>query len=109
VRHGNVSEWRFDPADHGVARATVADLRGGDVDDNRRIAEAVLGGAPGAPRDIVVVGAAAALLAADLADGWPDGMQRAVAALDSGEAADLLQRWVAASRELAEAATRGEG
>jgi len=101
VRDGTVSQTRFDPADHGVPRAALADLRGGGVEENRRIADDVLAGKPGAPRDAVVLGAAAALVAADLAPGWREGLEAAAAAVDDGRAADLLARWVLRSGELA--------
>ncbi len=100
VRDGHVTVARFDPAEWGIAPATVADLRGGDVDDNRRIADAVLAGERGAPRDIVVLGAAAALVAVDRFDAWPPALDAAAQAIDSGAAADVLQRWVRRSREL---------
>jgi anthranilate phosphoribosyltransferase len=101
VRDGGVTEWRFDPADHGIARADIADLVGGDVDVNRGIAESILAGEPGAPRDIVVLGAAAALVAADAVDGFDEGLARAAESIDSGAAADVLQRWIATSQRLA--------
>jgi anthranilate phosphoribosyltransferase len=101
VRDGAVAERSFDPADLGIARASVADLVGGDVEVNRGIAEAVLAGEPGAPRDIVLLGAAAALVAADAVDGFAEGLERAAAAVDSGSASGVLERWIARSRELA--------
>ncbi len=103
VRDGEVEQFRLDPADLGIPHATLADLQGGDVSDNVRIANDVLSGKTGAPRDIVVLGAAAALIAADVATGWDDGLQRASTAIDSGAAGELVQRWVARSRELATA------
>ncbi len=104
VREGEVVEHTFDPGDHGIARAAVTDLRGGDVADNLRIAEAVLAGQPGAPRDIVVVGAAAALIAADVAAGWDDALAAAADAIDSGQARRVLDRWISASKQQAAAA-----
>ncbi|MDP8968941.1 MAG: anthranilate phosphoribosyltransferase [Actinomycetota bacterium] len=101
VRGAEIAERLFDPADHGVARARVEDLRGGDVDDNRRIAEAVLDGTSGPPRDVVLVGAAAALVAGDRVDDFDAGLHAAARSIDSGAAADLLQRWVAVSQSLA--------
>ena len=103
VRGGDVREWRFDPAELGLAQATVADLRGGDVARNREIADDVLAGKPGAPRDIVLLGAAAALLAADLVVSWADGLAAATRAVDEGAAATVLERWVTTSRAQAAA------
>lgn len=99
VRGTEVSEWVFDPADFGIAPADAADLRGGEVADNRRIAEAVLAGDHGAPRDAVLLGAAAALVAADRVDGWTHGLQTAADAIDSGAAARLLDGWARVSQE----------
>jgi CMP/dCMP kinase len=82
---------------------TLAALRGGGVEDNRRIAEAVLDGAPGPPRDIVVVSAGAALIAADRATPWEEAFEAAAAAIDSGAARRVLERWIVASKEQAAA------
>ena len=101
VRGDTVEQRRFDPAELGMAHATVADLQGGDVTDNLRVAEAVLSGTSGPPRDIVVLGAAAALIAADLATDWDDGLARAAQAIDSGAAGALVERWVTISQAVA--------
>ncbi|MGH8902295.1 MAG: anthranilate phosphoribosyltransferase [Egibacteraceae bacterium] len=98
VRDGTVTRSRFDPADHGIPRARIADLAGGDIEDNRRVADSVLAGKPGAARDIVVLGAAAALLAADLVTTWDAGMAAAVACIDSGAATKTLNRWIEVSQ-----------
>lgn len=98
VRDGAVTQSPFDPADHGIPRARVADLRGGDIEDNRRVADAVLAGKPGPARDIVVLGAAAALLAADLVATWDDGLAAASTSIDSGAAVETLKRWIDCSR-----------
>ncbi|MEX2620310.1 MAG: anthranilate phosphoribosyltransferase [Egibacteraceae bacterium] len=103
VRGGGVTEWTFDPADHGIAPAAAGDLRGGEVADNRRVAEAVLGGQHGAPRDAVLLGAAAALVAADLVDAWAEALRAAAASIDSGAAARTLDDWVRVSQEQAAA------
>jgi anthranilate phosphoribosyltransferase len=101
VRDGQVETYPFDPLDHGIARASRDDLAGGDLADNLRIADAVLDGEPGPPRDIVVLGAAAALVAADLADGWDDALAMAARALESGAARRVRDDWVALSKALA--------
>ena len=101
VRGSEIEEWTFEPFEFGIERATVDDLRGGDVADNLRIADEVLAGRPGAPRDMVVVGAAAALVAADLAGGFPQAIEAAGKSLDSGAAAGVLHRWVQVSQSLA--------
>ena len=81
-----VRKLRWTPADFGVAEADAASLRGGDRKENREIALAVLDGANGAKRDIVLVNAAAALVAAGRAADLGEGMQLAAEAIDSGAA-----------------------
>lgn len=97
VRNGDVAESVFDPAELGIPPATVADLAGGDVEANRRVAEQVLAGKPGPPRDITALGAAAALYADDRVSSWSEGLAAAYEAIDSGAAGDVLARWIAVS------------
>jgi anthranilate phosphoribosyltransferase len=89
----------LDPADVGLPLAQPDDLRGGDPDTNAAIARAVLGGERGAARDVVVLNAGAALVAAGTAVAVADGIAQAEAALDDGRAAAALDRLVAASQQ----------
>jgi anthranilate phosphoribosyltransferase len=105
VREGTVSEEKLDPADLGIATATSEDLRGGAVDFNVAAVEAVLDGADGAVRDAVVLNAAASLVAVAGSDEplvplLAAAMTRATEAIDSGAAAEVLQRWITVSQEL---------
>ncbi|HUG83664.1 MAG TPA: anthranilate phosphoribosyltransferase [Euzebya sp.] len=100
VRDGDVDTYQFDPADVGVARSDLAGLRGGDLEVNLRIANDILDGQPGAPRDIVVLGAAAALMAADLHDQWPTAIQAAAESVDSGAARRVRDDWITLSKSL---------
>jgi anthranilate phosphoribosyltransferase len=96
IRDGDVTTWRFDPTELGLARAAPADLHGGDVAANVAIADAVLrGDASGAATDIVALNAAAGLYAADAVPDLSAGLARARAVLASGEAAALRDRWIA--------------
>jgi anthranilate phosphoribosyltransferase len=76
----------LEPADFAVATAASKDLKGGDLERNLAIADAVLSGETGPRRDIVLVNAAAALVAAGKADTFLEGMALAVVAIDSGAA-----------------------
>jgi anthranilate phosphoribosyltransferase len=109
VHDGAVARTVFDPAVLGVDRARGEDLRGGDRERNAAVARAVLGGERGPVRDTVLLNAAAALAAAAGVPGaealdkvLTEAFARASVALDSGAAADLLDRWVAASQRLAQ-------
>lgn len=101
VRDGQVTASTFDPREVGIELAALADLQGGHVARNVEIADAVLGGAPGAPSDMAALNAGAALYAADFVGTIRDGVARARDVLRSGAVADLRDRWVARSRELA--------
>jgi len=102
VRDGEVRESRVDARDLGLARASVADLRGGDAEYNAGVARGVLGGQSGPVREAVLLNAAAAIAAFDevtgeVTDALLAALPRAAAAVDSGAAESVLDRWVAAS------------
>ncbi|MFE3449821.1 anthranilate phosphoribosyltransferase [Nonomuraea sp. NPDC059194] len=101
VRDGAVTETRFDPLSLGIPRADVGDLRGADAAHNARVAREVLDGRRGPVRDIVCLNAAAALVAAgrEGVPGLAAAYGRACAAIDSGAAATLLDRWATATRQ----------
>jgi anthranilate phosphoribosyltransferase len=108
ARDGAVTETRFDPAEIGIPRSQPSDLRGGGPAHNAEVARAVLAGQPGPVRDTVLLNAAAALVACDgapetsmLVQALADGYARAAAAVDSGAAVALLDRWVQASQRMA--------
>jgi anthranilate phosphoribosyltransferase len=105
VRNDAVEQWRLDPEELGIPRATREQLQGGDVATNVRIAEEVLDGRTGPHADIVALNAAAALYAADRVDTLAEGLDRAREVLASGRALRLRDEWVARSRELAGGAT----
>jgi anthranilate phosphoribosyltransferase len=119
VHRGAVAESTLDPAELRIPRYPPADLRGGDAAVNARIARSFLAGEPGAVRDTVLLNAAAALLADDLADpGSPTAAldapsvatdlaghlqaatARAATSVDSGAARGVLDRWVGTTRKL---------
>ena len=102
VSGGEVAAAVIDPAAHGFAPATSADLRGGDPAFNAEVVRRLLAGDTGPVRDAVVLNAGAALAVHEAAPGTPDerlaaGIARATAAIDSGGAQAALDRWVAAA------------
>jgi anthranilate phosphoribosyltransferase len=96
-RDGCVNTFYVHPADYGLPRADGRALKGDDARCNARIARSVLAGEPGAPRDVVLFNAGAALLIAGAVPTVKDGIERAAAAIDDGTAATVLDRMVAAS------------
>lgn len=104
VAEGQVSETSLDPASLGIAAVLPEDLRGGDRVHNAAVVREVLAGRGGGARDAVLLNAAAAIAAYDgltaqtLQADLAAGLGTATAAVDSGAAASLLERWIEASR-----------
>jgi anthranilate phosphoribosyltransferase len=92
IRDGQVEARTLEPADFAVHTAIADDLRGGNRQLNLEIANAVLSGARGAQRDIVLVNAAAALVAAGKAQTFLEGMALGVVSIDSGAAKDKVEK-----------------
>lgn len=91
-RAGAVHTFYVHPADFGVPKASPDDLKGGDAAANAAIITRILDGAPGAPRDVVLLNAGAALFIAGRADTVRDGIAMGAAAVDSGAARGTLDR-----------------
>lgn len=96
-RDGAVRLFTITPEAVGLPRATLADLRGGPPDHNAAALRELLAGAKGAYRDVVLLNAAAAFLVADQVETLREGVARAVGAIDSGAAAQALERLIAAT------------
>ena len=86
IHDGKVERRTLEPADFAVHVASPADLKGGDSARNLEIANAVLDGAHGPQRDIVLVNAAAALVAVGMVDTFLEGMAIGTVSIDSGAA-----------------------
>ena len=86
IREGRVERRMLAPEDFGVERANPSALKGLGKEGNAAIARAVLGGAQGAQRDVVLVNASAALVAAGKAADFRQGIEIARESTDSGVA-----------------------
>ncbi len=91
VRNGQVRVYEVSPDDFGLQRATLDQLAGGDAQENAAIIRAILGGERSCRRDVVLLNAAAALVAAGLADRIGEAVPLAAYAIDSGHALQRLQ------------------
>ena len=107
IGRGEISSDLLDPLDFGIKRAPTSDLAGGDGAENARITLAIFAGETGAPRDAVLLNAAAAIAAYEarfdlnLHDRIAIGLEKAIASVDSGAAAQLVQKWAALTQKLA--------
>lgn len=100
----DVHTWRLDPVTLGFPRWTIEDLRGGDAAFNADVIRRVLGGERGAPRDIAVLNAAAALVVVGRAADLAEGVEQACRSIDDGRAAAALDGLVRTSIRMGAAA-----
>jgi anthranilate phosphoribosyltransferase len=103
LRDGSVRTHVVDPVELGIAPVSPEALRGADAATNAALGREVLDGRPGAHRDFVLLNAAAAVVAAGLADDLAEGLSAAARAVDDGRAAAVLDRLVSASQAQAAA------
>jgi len=94
IWQGRVERRVFEPRDFGVAMARYEDLTGGDAIENREIAMAILAGEKGPKRDIVLVNASVALVAAGRTADFREGVEMAAQSIDSGAARKKLAELV---------------
>jgi len=106
IGNGEIGSDLLDPLDFSIDRAPISALVGGDANENARITSAIFAGEHGAPRDAVLLNAAAAIAAFDgelhlnLHERISKSILKATQAVDSGAASTLLTNWVKMSQEL---------
>jgi len=94
AREGSVRSYEVEPEEFGMTRATLHDIAGGDATENAAIIRAILGGEKSPRRDVVLLNAAAALVAAGRADRIGEAIPLAARSIDSGAAAGKLEKLV---------------
>jgi anthranilate phosphoribosyltransferase len=99
LRDGTVRTFEVNPSDAGLPTARAQDLKGADAATNAAALTAVLEGAKGAYRDIVMLNSAAALVVAGRASNLREGARLAAEAIDSGRARNVLSRLVEATNK----------
>jgi anthranilate phosphoribosyltransferase len=103
---GEISSDRIDAKDFGLSNAPISALVGGDASENARITKAIFSGERGAPRDAVLLNAAAAIAAFDgetdrtIQERISTSLIKASSAVDSGAASQLLDKWITLSQTL---------
>jgi anthranilate phosphoribosyltransferase len=100
VVDGAVHERELDPeAELGLARCRIEELRGGTPEENATAIREVFAGAEGGRRSAVLLNAAGAIAASGHAADLREGLELARRAIDSGAAAERLERLIVFSRE----------
>ncbi|HYH53299.1 MAG TPA: anthranilate phosphoribosyltransferase [Solirubrobacterales bacterium] len=97
VTDGRTSEWFVEPGQFGLAPADLGSVAGGTPEENAEVTRRVLAGEPGPHRDLVLLNAAAAIYVGGLAADLEQGVAKATEAVDSGAAAEVLERLIAAT------------
>lgn len=103
---GTIANDLIDPLDFDIQRAPLSALVGGDATENARITTAIFAGEKGAPRDAVLLNAAAAIAAYDarfdlnLHQRMELGVSRAIEAIDSGASTRLVKQWAELTQKL---------
>jgi anthranilate phosphoribosyltransferase len=90
ARDGTVRTYEVDPEEFGMTRATLADISGGDAEENAAIIREILAGKKSPRRDVVLLNSAAALVAAGRAELLAKAIPVAAQSIDSGSAAAKL-------------------
>jgi anthranilate phosphoribosyltransferase len=100
ARDGSVRSYEVEPEEFGMTRAALHEISGGDAPENAAIIRAILAGEKSPRRDIILLNAAAALVAAGKADRIGEAVPLASRSIDSGAARaklDALSTFTSAS------------
>jgi anthranilate phosphoribosyltransferase len=100
VADGGTSEWFVEPGEFGLAGGELEEVAGGSPEENAQASRAVLGGERGARRNLVLLNAGAAIYVGGRAGSLEEGVGKAAEAVDSGRAAELLDRLIATTADL---------
>ena len=105
LKNGEITEYDIHPEDFGMPMASARALRVETPEQSMAMLRGVLDNQPGAPRDIVILNAGAALYAANVAASMPEGIVKARTAIESGAAKEKLAQLGAMSIVLSKRAT----
>jgi len=97
IKNGWFTSYTITPEEFGFARCKKEDLRGGTPEENARITLAILNGEKGPKRDAVLLNAGAALYIGEKAQSLKEGTELAASLIDSGKAAETLQKLITLS------------
>jgi anthranilate phosphoribosyltransferase len=99
VKGGVVRRFTVTPEEFGVERAPLEAIRGGTAGENAALIVRILEGGAGPARDIVVMNAAAALVAAGVASNFREAAGLASFVISSGAARETLANLVQFTNE----------
>ncbi len=94
LKDKKVKTFNVEPKDFGIKKASLKDIKGGTVEENAQIVKDVLKGKSGPKKDIVVLNAAFALVAGDVAKDFKEAIKIADGSIQSGKAMDKLEKLI---------------
>ena len=100
LKDGMIRTYDISPEQFFGKTADPKDLTGGSVDENADITRRVLNGEKGPRRDVILINASAALMAAGMVENFKTGIDMAAAAIDQGKASEKLTKLVAFTRKM---------
>ncbi|QRN86861.1 anthranilate phosphoribosyltransferase [Clostridia bacterium] len=103
IEGNTIHNYRIHPRDFGISSCRMEDLEGNEKKDNKEILQEILSGRiTGAKRDFVAMNAGAAIYVSGLADNLSEGIEKALAVLEKGEAYGFLENFREASTRIGE-------
>jgi len=99
LKDGEISTFDITPEEYGFEKAKPEEIRGGDAKENAQIIRDILEGQRGPKRDMVLLNAGAAFVAAGFDLNLEKGIERAMDAIDSGRAKEKLQSLVSFTQQ----------
>jgi len=100
LKEGEISTYHVSAEQFGLSKASLSELKAENAKQSLDIIKSVLNGEKNAARDIVLLNAGAAIYAADLADSIQQGIEKAVAVIDNGDALNKLNQLVTTTSSL---------
>jgi anthranilate phosphoribosyltransferase len=92
IRGSEIRQFVMTPEDFQITAVKIDAILGGDAAENAKIIEGVLRGEHGPRRDVVLLNAAPAIVAAGAASTWKEGIRLAAESIDSGAALKKLEQ-----------------
>jgi len=99
LKDNQINTYDIRPEQFFGQAADPLDLKGGTPEENAEITKRILNGETGPKRDVILINASAALVAAGKAADFKDGIQVAANAIDTGDALSKLNALIAFTRE----------
>ncbi len=99
LKEGKIRTFQMTPEEFGFKRADPVEVIGGNAKENADIIRSILDGQEGPKKDMVLLNASAAFVAAGLCDDFKTGIEIAKDSIGSGKAREKLHRLIETTRQ----------